>query len=113
MELLEGQTLRDLVVTIAPGNAAMELTKLLNLAVQITSALEAAHRQGIIHRDVKPANIFVTSQGQAKILDFGLAKLAVSHRNGDEVASPTANLPEDGIQGVKHEAAPLTARSFA
>jgi len=75
MELLEGQTLRDLIVTEVPGKPALALTKLLDISVQITAGLEAAHRQGIIHRDIKPANIFVTSQGQAKILDFGLAKL--------------------------------------
>ena len=75
MELLEGQTLRDLIVAATPGKPALELTKLLDISVQITAGLEAAHQQGIIHRDIKPANIFVTSKGQAKILDFGLAKL--------------------------------------
>ena len=110
MELLEGQTLRDLIVTIDPGKAALELTKLLDLAVQITSGLEAAHRQGIVHRDIKPANIFVTSQGQAKILDFGLAKLFLIGTAAAD--SPAADLSEDSIQGVsKHEAESLTASS--
>ncbi len=76
MQLLEGQTLRELISAAGQGKPPLELSKLLDLAVQITDGLDAAHRQGIIHRDIKPANIFVTSQGQAKILDFGLAKLA-------------------------------------
>ncbi len=99
MELLEGQTLRDLMVTIELGKPALELTKLLDLAVQITAGLVAAHQQGIIHRDIKPANIFATSRGQAKILDFGLAKLsltgattagspATEHRENDRPHEP-------------------------
>ena len=78
MELLEGQTLRDLISTVDAEKRPLELTRLLNLAVQVTAGLEAAHQQGIIHRDIKPANIFLTNQGQAKILDFGLAKLFVT-----------------------------------
>ena len=81
MELLEGQTLRELISSITSGSLSqqrkgmVELSKLLDIAIQITNGLDAAHRKGIIHRDIKPANIFVTTQDQAKILDFGLAKL--------------------------------------
>jgi serine/threonine protein kinase/Tol biopolymer transport system component len=76
MQLLEGQTLREMISAASPGNPPLGLNKLFDLAIQITAGLDAAHRLGIIHRDIKPANIFVTSEGQAKILDFGLAKLA-------------------------------------
>lgn len=72
MPLLEGQTLRDQIAQQAPLTSAV----LIGIAIQIAEGLDAAHQKGIIHRDVKPANIFVTREGQAKILDFGLAKLA-------------------------------------
>ncbi len=71
MELLEGQSLDHRI-----GGHSLPLEECLTIGIQITEGLHAAHQKGIIHRDIKPANIFVTSQGQAKILDFGLAKLA-------------------------------------
>jgi serine/threonine protein kinase len=75
MELLEGHTLRDLISQEADSKTTFQLKQLLDTAVQIVNGLEAAHQKGIIHRDIKPANIFITNNGQAKILDFGLAKL--------------------------------------
>jgi serine/threonine protein kinase len=91
MELLEGQTLAQ---RIAAGRVPLD--DLLRWSVQVADALQAAHQKGIVHRDIKSANIFITSRGEAKVLDFGLAKFAPELSGGAEMTVTAEPQTEQG-----------------
>jgi len=111
MELLRGHTLKELIQAshgaVFPPSlpAPFSTERMAELAIQISGALDAAHNHGIIHRDVKPANIFVTEAGQAKLLDFGLAKSTLARRT-----SPSGT-PAEGSGARRQGSGQTTAGS--
>jgi serine/threonine protein kinase len=94
MEFLDGMTLSQLI-----ASRPLQLEAILLLTVELAEALDAAHSEGIVHRDTKPANVFMTKRGPAKLLDFGLAKL-IPQTVTTATAATLSRLTELSVPGV-------------
>lgn len=95
MERVEGRTLSE-----SEGGRPLPIAMVLDFGTQIAGALEALHERGIVHRDLKSTNVLVTESGQAKVMDFGLAKLARLDAYGPDSKFATAIQPQESITGT-------------
>jgi serine/threonine protein kinase len=108
MELIEGTSLQELV-----ERGPVPVQQAISIARQIADALGVAHAAGIVHRDLKPANVIVTARGQAKVLDFGIAKLDPLHGTGTESNTRTALTMMGTVVGTAAYMSPEQARGVA